>query len=326
MTTPSSQLPSSVTDVLPADLLQHLENSGWTAPQVVSMFGLVRSTLDEDLAWGPDVTSNSTIDAGQRSRAHVVARGNGCISGVLVAAIVPYIAQVLLTGETEKQKPGITVELHCMDGTRVRKGDAVMTVNGPTRTILTAERTLLNFLCHLSGVATQTAQWVDAISTVDGAHMQVRDTRKTMPGLRLLQKQAVVHGGGTNHRMGLGDAALIKDNHIAAVGSLSAAFNKVRDAAPNIPIEVECDTLEQVQEAVDAGVDLVLLDNMDTLTIGKALEITRPAGVKTEASGGLIVERAARYASTGVDYIAVGALTHSAKVLDLGLDFEDGSR
>lgn len=314
-------LPGSVTTILPADLLRHLEEAGWTAQQVIGMFGLVRATLDEDLAWGEDITTIATIPPEARSTATVTSREEGYISGVIIAALVPYIAQTLTSGTTTSRSHGITVELHQLDGARVYPGEPVITLNSPTRTILTAERTLLNLLCHLCGVATTTAAWVHAVSSAPGTRATVRDTRKTMPGLRLLEKHAVVHGGGHNHRMGLGDAALIKDNHIAAVGSISEAFRRVRAYAPDIPIEVECDTLEHVKDAVHAGANLILLDNMNRAQIREALHITRPAGVKTEASGGLTLENAAQYAATGVDYIAVGELTHSAPALDLGLDF-----
>ena len=192
--------------------------------------------------------------------------------------------------------------------------------------MLTAERTLLNLASQLSGVATAVAAYVDAIagapgqSGTTGTKARVRDTRKTIPGMRVLQKYAVRCGGGENHRMGLGDAALIKDNHIAAAGSLAAAVRAVRAYAPQIPLEVECDTLEQVQEATDLGVGLILLDNMSPEIMTKAVTIAAPHGVKTEASGGLTLSDAAATAACGVDYISVGALTHSAPILDLALD------
>ena len=203
------------------------------------------------------------------------------------------------------------------DGSRVRPGDALLEIEAPLRTLLTAERTLLNLLGQLSGVATATAAWVDALGD---SGVRVRDTRKTVPGLRVLQKYAVRCGGGVNHRMGLGDAALIKDNHVAAAGSITAALEAVRTHAPGVTCEVECDTLDQVREAVAAGAQLVLLDNMSTDQMTQAVQIARPAGVMTEASGGLTLPDAPAVAATGVDYVAVGALTHSAVVLDLGLD------
>lgn len=182
---------------------------------------------------------------------------------------------------------------------------------------MTAERTSLNYVSQLSGVATATHHWAKAL---EGTGTAVRDTRKTVPGLRVLQKYAVRCGGGTNHRMGLGDSALIKDNHILATGSLAAAFRAVREQFPVLPVEVECDTLEQVAEAVDVGAELILLDNMSPDIAKAAVEICHPAGVRTEASGGITFDNVAAYRDTGVDYIAVGALTHSNRVLDLGFD------
>jgi nicotinate-nucleotide pyrophosphorylase (carboxylating) len=197
-------------------------------------------------------------------------------------------------------------------------GQAVMTLQGRLSGILTAERTALNLLCHLSGVATLTASWVAAVA---GTGTRVRDTRKTLPGLRALEKYAVRCGGGVNHRMSLADAALIKDNHVAAAGSVTAALKAVRELAPDVPVEVECDTLEQVTEAVAAGADLILLDNFGVEQMRRAVELT--AGrARLEASGGLRLDQAARVAATGVDFLAVGALTHSAAVLDIGLDLE----
>ncbi|MDP9460072.1 MAG: carboxylating nicotinate-nucleotide diphosphorylase, partial [Actinomycetota bacterium] len=192
-----------------------------------------------------------------------------------------------------------------------------LTVSGPTRALLTAERTALNLVSHLSGVATLTSRWVEAVA---GTGARIRDTRKTTPGLRALEKYAVRCGGGVNHRMGLGDAALIKDNHVAAAGGLTAAVEAVRRAAPGIALEVECDTLDQVREALAAGVELVLLDNFSLADTVTAVELARGTGLRLEASGGLSLDRAGEVAATGVDYLAVGALTHSAPVLDLGFD------
>jgi nicotinate-nucleotide pyrophosphorylase (carboxylating) len=188
---------------------------------------------------------------------------------------------------------------------------------GPVGRLLTAERTTLNLLCHLSGVATLTRRWVEAVS---GTGAAIRDTRKTSPGLRVLEKYAVRCGGGVNHRMGLWDAALVKDNHVAAAGGVAAAFRAVRERFPGLPVEVECDTLAQVDEALEAGADLILLDNMSPATMREAAAKARPRGVRLEASGGLSLDNAREVAETGVDFLAVGALTHSAPVLDLGLD------
>ncbi len=195
-----------------------------------------------------------------------------------------------------------------------------MTVRGNLRTILTAERTALNLVGHLSGIATVTRHWVDAVS---GTKAKIRDTRKTLPGLRALEKYAVRCGGGVNHRMSLSDAALIKDNHVAAAGSVTAALRAVRELSPGLPVEVECDTLEQVDEAVAAGAGLVLLDNFSVSQLAQAVERTGGRAL-LEASGGLRLESAGPVAATGVDYLAVGALTHSAPVLDIGLDLVEG--
>jgi nicotinate-nucleotide pyrophosphorylase (carboxylating) len=202
---------------------------------------------------------------------------------------------------------------------RVAAGTALLSAAGTTRTLLTAERTALNLLGHLSGIATLTRAWVDAIA---GSGAAIRDTRKTTPGLRALEKYAVRCGGGVNHRMSLSDAALIKDNHVLAAGGVAQAFSAVRAAFPDVPVEVECDTVEQVGEAVDAGADLVLLDNMSTRSMSEAVALVRERGssCRLEASGGLTLARAAEVAATGVDYLAVGALTHSAPVLDIGVD------
>ena len=193
----------------------------------------------------------------------------------------------------------------------------MLQVTGRVRDLLTAERSALNLLCHLSGVATLTARWVEA---VDGTGARIRDTRKTTPGLRALEKYAVRAGGGVNHRMALSDAALVKDNHVVSAGGVAAAFHAVREAFPGVPVEVECDTVAQVREVLEAGADLVLLDNMDLTDLREAVALCRSAGVLTEASGGLSLEVARDVAETGVDFLAVGALTHSAPVLDLGMD------
>ncbi|MCI6207542.1 MAG: carboxylating nicotinate-nucleotide diphosphorylase [Corynebacterium glucuronolyticum] len=275
----------------------------------------VRRALEEDLQWGEDVTSRATLP-GTTVTATAHARECGVLAGVAVGILAP-----------EVYAPGLlSVNVHKADGERVQTGDAVLSFTGPVTDILTVERTVLNIICQLSGVATHTARWVDAlsgeVSALTGDPVRVRDTRKTVPGMRILQKMAVRCGGGLNHRMGLGDEALIKDNHIAAVGSVANAIARVRERYPEIPVEVECDSVDQVVEAIGAGVSLILLDNMDPDTIERALRHTVPAGVKTEASGGLTLENAKEYAATGVDYIAVGALTHSSRVFDIGLDMD----
>ncbi|MCF6742787.1 carboxylating nicotinate-nucleotide diphosphorylase [Blastococcus sp. KM273128] len=268
---------------------------------------VIRRALDEDLALGPDVTTAATVPAGARATGDVVPRAPGVLAGVPVAAAV----FGLVGGED------VEVTLHAADGMAARTKAPVLTVEGPTRALLTAERTALNLVGHLSGIATATRRWVDAVA---GTGAAIRDTRKTIPGLRGLEKYAVRCGGGVNHRMALGDAALVKDNHVAAAGGIAAAVEAVRTAAPDVPLEVECDTLDQVREAIAAGVELVLLDNFSLADTRTAVTLVRGTGVRLEASGGLSLERAAEVAATGVDYLAVGALTHSAPVLDLGFD------
>ena len=269
---------------------------------------VVRGALDEDLRYGPDVTSAATARADARAAAGVVARESGVLAGLPVAFAVLDAAGI---------PPG-AAELMRADGDRITEGAEVLRIRAPLRELLGAERTLLNLLTHLSGVATATRAWADALS---GTGCAVRDTRKTIPGLRQLEKYAVRCGGGVNHRMGLGDAALIKDNHVAAAGGVAAAIAAVRAAAPGLPLEVECDTLAQVREALDAGASLVLLDNMDLADLRSAVAMARRyPQVRLEASGGLRLEAARAVAQTGVDFVAVGALTHSSPALDLGLD------
>jgi len=265
----------------------------------------VAQALAEDAHDG-DITSKATITAEQISQAAFTARKSGVVAGTLIAAVV--LEQCGLKN----------YQLLVKDGQAINAGTELIKVEGNTRAILLAERTALNFLSHLSGIATFTAQWVKA---VEGSKTKVRDTRKTTPGLRELEKYAVRMGGGTNHRMTLSDGALIKDNHIAAAGSVTAAINNVKKEFPGVEIEVEVDNLEQLKEALQTGVDIVLLDNMSIEQTKAAVEITNGFNTKLESSGGLKIENAAAYAATGVDYLAVGALTHSAPVLDIGLDF-----
>ncbi|MEZ0339623.1 carboxylating nicotinate-nucleotide diphosphorylase [Mycobacterium sp. pV006] len=271
---------------------------------------LIARALQEDLRYGPDVTTLATVPADATTTASVIAREPGVLAGSELAFLV---LDAVLGAE------GYRVAHRVADGTELAARDAVLTVEASTRGLLTAERTLLNLVCHLSGVATATAAWVAAVA---GTSAQIRDTRKTLPGLRTLQKYAVRVGGGVNHRMGLGDAALIKDNHVAAAGSVVAALREVRSAAPDLPCEVEVDSLEQLDEVLAEGVELVLLDNFpvwQTQIAAQRRAATSPH-TKLESSGGLALENAADYARTGVDYLAVGALTHSVRVLDLGLD------
>lgn len=270
----------------------------------------IRRGLDEDLRYGPDVTTEATVPADAMTVGALVAREPGVVAGVDIALLV--LDEVL-------GPDGYRVLDRVPDGTRVEKGQCLLRVEAQTRGLLTAERTLLNLVCHLSGIATATAAWVDA---VDGTGAAIRDTRKTLPGLRALQKYAVRVGGGVNHRMGLGDAALIKDNHVAAAGSVVAALRAVRAATPDLPCEVEVDTLEQLDEVLGEDVALILLDNFPVWQTQIAVQRRdeRAPGVQLESSGGLSLESAAQYAGTGVDYLAVGALTHSVRVLDIGLD------
>ena len=275
---------------------------------------LVRATVAEDLDGGVDVTSAATVPGDQRSTLDLVVRGSGVAAGVPVAAAV---FDAVSEGDAE-------VVVVTADGTRVGAGDVLLTVTGRTRDLLTAERTALNLLCHLSGVATATAQWADALA---GTSARVRDTRKTTPGLRVLEKYAVRCGGGVNHRMSLSDAALVKDNHVVAAGGVAPAFESVRAMWPGLPVEVEVDSLGQLTEVLDAGADLVLLDNFSPdqmrLAVGIATEHAEHAGTpraRLEASGGLTLPDAPAVGATGVDYVAVGALTHSAPVLDIGAD------
>jgi nicotinate-nucleotide pyrophosphorylase (carboxylating) len=268
----------------------------------------IRAALEEDLRYGPDVTSAATAPAHARATAEVAAREPGVLAGLPVALAVLDAAGI----------PPEAAEPAAGDGDRIEKGAAVLRIEAPLRELLGAERTLLNFLTHLSGIATATRAWADALA---GTGCAVRDTRKTLPGLRQLEKYAVRCGGGLNHRMGLGDAALIKDNHVAAAGGVAPAIKAVRAVAPGLPLEVECDDLDQVQEALDAGAELILLDNMGLAALRAAVGLARGyPSVRLEASGGLRLDQARAVAETGVDFVAVGALTHSSPALDLGLD------
>jgi len=267
-------------------------------------YELVKAALAEDLAGGVDVTSVATISAEAQLQAEFVARDSGVVVGIEMAQAV--LIEVGVAG----------IEVLVQEGDSVKAGDVLIRVSGNARAILLAERIALNFLGHLSGIATLTNQWVKAIA---GTNCEVRDTRKTTPGWRELEKFAVRMGGGTNHRMSLSDAALIKDNHIAAAGGVKAAFNAVRSEFPTAPIEIEVDTLEQLAEVLPLKPDLVLLDNMSPEQCRAAVSLV--AGqTKLEASGGITLDLARSYAESGVDYLAIGALTHSAKNFDIGLD------
>jgi nicotinate-nucleotide pyrophosphorylase (carboxylating) len=290
--------------MISSDLAQRLIEAGLDPDYVERV---ARLAVAEDLAGGVDVTSVATVPSDQRAVADFVARDAGVVAGLVVAETVLAVA-----GGGD-----VVVRRGARDGDRVSGGDVLLTATGLTRALLTAERTTLNLLSHLSGVATLTRRWVDAVA---GTGAVVRDTRKTTPGLRALEKYAVRCGGGANHRMALSDAALVKDNHVVAAGGVLEAFAAVRTAFPDLPVEVEVDSVEQCELVVDAGVDLVLLDNMSVADLERCVAIAR-GRARTEASGGLTLDRARAVAQTGVDYLAVGALTHSAPVLDIGCDF-----
>ncbi|MEV0944389.1 carboxylating nicotinate-nucleotide diphosphorylase [Micromonospora wenchangensis] len=276
---------------------------------------VIVDALTEDLgADFLDVTSVATIAAGQTDTADLVAREDGVVAGLAVAAAV-----FELVGEVTAAERTVEVVVVAHDGARVARGDVLATVTGPTRLLLTAERTALNLLSRMSGVATHTRAWADALA---GTKATVLDTRKTTPGLRMLEKYAVRAGGGTNKRMGLYDVAMIKDNHKLAAGGVGAAFRRVRQTFPEVPVQVEVDTPAEAVEAVEAGADFLLLDNMSPTTLR---EVVAAVGdrAELEATGGLTLEVAAEYGATGVDYLSVGALTHSSPILDIALDLRE---
>lgn len=267
---------------------------------------IVRAALLEDLGRAGDVTSNAIVPADIIASTHLVAREAGVLAGIDLARL----AFTLMDS-------GLRFDAHMQDGQSLEAGSLIATVTGPARSMLSAERIALNFLGHLSGVATATASIADAIRPWG---TRVTCTRKTLPGLRALQKYAVRVGGGSNHRFGLDDAVLIKDNHVAFAGGIQPAVDSARAAVGHlVKIELEVDTLEQLDEALELGVDVVLLDNMSIPTLSDAVVRARGRAV-TEASGRITPETAAQVAATGVDLIAVGWLTHSVKVLDIGLD------
>ncbi|MFR9776634.1 carboxylating nicotinate-nucleotide diphosphorylase [Micromonospora sp. MS34] len=276
---------------------------------------VIVDALTEDL--GPDfldVTSVATIPDAQNDTGDLVARADGVVAGLPVAAAV-----FELVGEVTGADRTVEVSLVAHDGQRVARGDVLATVTGPTRLLLTAERTALNLLCRMSGVATHTRAWADALA---GTKATVLDTRKTTPGLRVLEKYAVRAGGGTNKRMGLHDVAMIKDNHKVAAGGVAAAYRRVREAFPDVPVQVEVDTLAEAVEAVEAGADFLLLDNM---TPAQLREVVATVGdrAELEATGGLTLPVVAEYGATGVDFLSVGALTHSSPILDIALDLRE---
>jgi nicotinate-nucleotide pyrophosphorylase (carboxylating) len=298
-----------MTALLPDDaVLDLLAEAGLDADEVLR---LVRATLAEDLGEAGDLTSLATVPADAVLDVRWVSRGEGVVAGLPVLAA--------LVAERLGRNAGLT--LLASDGDRVHAATPLAALTAPARDVLALERTSLNLLGHLSGVATATRAWADA---VEGTGARVRDTRKTMPLLRSLEKYAVRCGGGVNHRAGLYDAVLVKDNHLVAAGGIEAALRAVRESVldPAVPVQVEVDTLDQLDEALTHGATQVLLDNMDLPTTREAVRRTRAIapGVLLESSGGLTLESARAVAETGVDLLAVGALTHSAPQLDIGLD------
>ncbi|MEU7293307.1 carboxylating nicotinate-nucleotide diphosphorylase [Streptomyces exfoliatus] len=275
----------------------------------VQVEDIAHLAIAEDLDGGVDVTTVATVPEDAVATADFTAREAGVVAGLRVAEAV---LSIVCDDEFE-------VERHVEDGERVEAGDLLLSVTARTRDLLTGERSALNILCRLSGIATATRAWADAL---EGTKAKVRDTRKTTPGLRALEKYAVRCGGGVNHRMSLSDAALVKDNHVVAAGGVAEAFKAVREQFPELPIEVEVDTLRQVHEVLDAGADLILLDNFTPAETEEAVALVAGRAV-LESSGRLTLENAAAYAATGVDYLAVGGLTHSSPILDIGLDLRE---
>jgi nicotinate-nucleotide pyrophosphorylase (carboxylating) len=289
----------------PMDPTEGIESAGMD-PVAVGDF--IDRALAEDLDGGVDVTSVATIDTDSVSTLDLVARASGVSAGAPIAACV-----------FQRASAGRVRATWIPDATQVASGDVIVSATGPTRDLLLAERTALNILCHLSGIATLTRRWVDALGD---SGTRVRDTRKTTPGMRRMEKYAVRCGGGVNHRMSLNDAALVKDNHVIAAGGVVEAFQRVRVAFPGVPLEVEVDSLEQLDEVLAAGADLVLLDNFTPEEMRQAVDLTQGRAA-LEASGGLTLELAAAVGATGVDFVAVGGLTHSAPILDIGADLRE---
>lgn len=291
---------------LDPDLAQLLADAGLDPVQVED---IAHVAIEEDLDHGVDVTTVATVSEEAMATGDFTAREAGVVAGLRVAEAV---LSIVCTAEFE-------VERHVEDGDRVVPGQKLLTVTTRTRDLLTGERSALNLLCRLSGIATATRAWADVL---EGTKAKVRDTRKTTPGLRALEKYAVRCGGGVNHRMSLSDAALVKDNHVIAAGGVAEAFKRVRDEFPDVAIEVEVDTLDQVHEVLAAGADLILLDNFTPAETEEAVAVVGGRAA-LESSGRLTLDSARAYADAGVDYLAVGALTHSSPILDIGLDFRD---
>lgn len=268
---------------------------------------IVKDALLEDLGHGRDVTSELLVPMDVNAAVAMRARRSGVLAG-----LVPSLAAFTLSD------PDFSIAVHAQDGDTLEAGQDIAVIEGPARVILTAERTALNIAMHLSGIATLTRRYVDAI---EGTDAKITCTRKTLPGLRALQKYAVRAGGGFNHRSGLDDMILIKDNHIAVAGGIKQALDAAREAGHSLKIEIEVDTIKQLEQVLKHGsADIVMLDNMDLKTLKKAVSLAK-GKIITEASGGVTLETVRKIAETGVDYISVGALTHSAPALDIGLDF-----
>ncbi|WP_246470321.1 carboxylating nicotinate-nucleotide diphosphorylase [Streptomyces olivoverticillatus] len=291
---------------LDPQLVQLLEEAGLNPLQIEDLAHLA---IEEDLDGGKDVTTFATVPADAVATGDFTAREDGTVAGLRVAEA---ILSVACTDEFE-------VERHVEDGDRVVAGQKLLTVRTRTRDLLTAERSMLNIMCRLSGIATATRAWADAL---EGTGAAVRDTRKTTVGLRALEKYAVRCGGGVNHRMSLSDAALVKDNHVIAAGGVAEAFKAVRLEFPELPIEVEVDRIDQILPVLDEGADLIMLDNFTPEQTREAVALVAGRS-KLESSGRLTLANARAYAETGVDYLAVGALTHSSPILDIGLDLRD---
>ncbi|UCM89507.1 carboxylating nicotinate-nucleotide diphosphorylase [Streptomyces marincola] len=278
----------------------------------VQVEDIAHLAVEEDLDNGVDVTTVATVPEDAVATGDFVARQAGTVAGLQVAEAV---LSLVCTDDFE-------VERHVADGDRVAAGQVLLSVTTRTRDLLTAERSALNLLCRLSGIATATSAWADVLA---GTKTRVRDTRKTTPGLRALEKYAVRCGGGANHRMSLSDAALIKDNHVVAAGGVAEAFRSVREEFPGVPVEVEVDRIDQIEPVLDEGADLILLDNFTPEETARAVALVAGRAA-LESSGRLTLENARAYADAGVDYVAVGALTHSAPILDIGLDLRPERR
>ncbi|MEV0089929.1 carboxylating nicotinate-nucleotide diphosphorylase [Streptomyces sp. NPDC050738] len=300
------QDPEALECGLDPDLAQLLEDAGLDPVEVET---IAHVALGEDLEHGEDVTTVATVPEEAVATGDFTAREAGTVAGIHIAEAV---LSVVCTDAFE-------VERHVEDGDRIEAGQKLLSVTTRTRDLLTAERSALNILCRLSGIATATRAWADAL---EGTKAKVRDTRKTTPGLRALEKYAVRCGGGVNHRMSLSDAALVKDNHVVAAGGVAEAFKLVRASFPDLAIEVEVDTIAQITEVLDAGADLILLDNFTPAQTAEAVALVKGRAA-LESSGRLTLDTARAYAETGVDYLAVGALTHSSPILDIGLDLRD---